>query len=70
MRIHKSTSTNVTVCGIATPGKVMSINWRDVDCVRCLKAGGMYQAPNDDTPSAENEQQELFNTSETGDPTK
>jgi len=39
MKIHKATDTNVTACGISAPGKVMAINWKDVDCIRCLKAG-------------------------------
>ena len=39
MKIHKATDTNVTLCGISSPGKVMATNWKDVDCKRCLEAG-------------------------------
>ena len=39
MKIHKTTDTNVTLCGIATPGKVMAFDWKHVDCRRCLIIG-------------------------------
>ena len=39
MKIHKSTDTNATLCGINTPGKIMAVEWKDVDCRNCLKAG-------------------------------
>ena len=40
MKIHKSTDTNCTLCGITTREKVMAINWKDVDCDHCRRIGG------------------------------